>query len=886
MLRNLLRAGSFSLLIVSTALVQPIFADDESADAPFGLDRRIPWTTSRVTGSPEPPLPFVAEEAFPNIPWERPLYIKPEPGTTNLIVVQQGGGKDSPSKLLRADDKSTANETAELLQVDNRLIYSIAFHPDYSKNGFVYLFTNGPWQQSDERRDRISRYTLTDDVVDPDSELIILDWQSRGHDGGDLAFGPDGMLYATTGDGTVDSDEWTSAQDVTTLHGAVLRIDVDHPNGDLPYSIPTDNPFLDVPNARGELWAIGLRNPWRMTIDPDTGEMWLGNNGQDLWETVHRVRPGENYGWSVYEGSHPFYPNRELGPGKLTAPTLEHHHTEARSVTGGVVYTGDLLPDLRGAYVYGDYDTGKIWAARHDGTKVTWHKEIADSTMRIAGFSNSHQGELLIADHYGTIYRLAVNPASLKEHDASAFPRKLSDTGIFQSVFDHRVAAGVIAYSVNTPAWNDGAIAERFLAIPDDGQMTWSPTAAFTCSNGTVLVQTLSLNGRRIETRLLTRQDNEWAGYSYEWKADQSAAILVERDGKNTEIRMADGSAQPWRIPSRAECMSCHNRGANYLLGITALQLNGEHIYGDIADNQLRTFDHIGLFDKPLADPASPFGAMVNPYDINESLDKRARSWLHTNCSVCHVIGGGGNARMQLYYFTQLDQMNVVSHFPQHSTLGLSRPRILAPGEPDQSVLLARISRRGRGQMPPLVSRRTDDRGIALIHEWIASMESDRRFVRDWSVADLRDRLPANADGPSLKHGEALFKSSGCAQCHRLGDGRGGIGPSLTGVSERLKPVEILESIISPSTKIEEKYANTIIVTVHGQALQGRIESESDESVVLRTNEAFAESVHIARSDIDERTLSKVSSMPKGTLNHLEPEEILDLLAYVISQSE
>ncbi len=866
-------------------------ADEAVGQPALGLHTRTPWTTSRVVGSPDPPPPYAVEPIFVNIQWDRPLYIKPEPGTNDLLVIQQGGEVDQPAKILRVNEEPNVSEASLLLAIDDRLVYGLEFHPNYEQNGYLFVYSNGPRIEPKLRKNRISRFTITDGQCDAESELILIQWRSNGHDGGDLAFGLDGMLYTATGDGTSDSDEWTSAQDVTNLRGSVLRIDVDHPDKEQPYSVPPDNPFLNVPNARPELWAIGLRNPWRIAIDRASGQLWVGNNGQDLWETVHLVQPGENYGWSVYEGSHPFYPNRELGPGKLTDPTIEHHHTVARSITGGVVYTGDQLPDLKGAYIYGDYDTGRIWAARHDGTQLTWHQEIADSPLRIAGFSNSHRGNLLVVDHMGGIHRLVVNPESLKPFDAAAFPRRLSETGLFESMPEHRMAAGVIPYSVNTPGWHDGASSQRFLAIPDDGKMTWADTGGFTCSNGTVLVQTLSLgtgeDARRIETRLMIRQQNEWAGYSYQWNTEQTEAVLVAKEGKDLELSVADHAVsriQPWRIPSRTECSSCHTRAANFLLGMSAVQLNRNHDYGGIAANQLHTFDHIGLLVKA-PDDLSSVGHTVDPYDAAEPLEARARSWLHANCSICHVGAGGGNARILLSFNNSLDAMNIIAEFPQHATFGFTRPRIIAPGEPDQSVMLARISRRGRDQMPPLVSRQVDQRAVRLLTDWIASMESERKFVRDWTIADLREFIPQSATGRSLERGAELFKSSGCGQCHRIGDGPGGIGPSLIGIAERKNPAEILESILAPSAKIEDKYADTILITVDGQIVTGRIESETDVAVVLRSTGTFTESVAIAKEDIEERVLSKVSSMPSGLVNHLQRDELLDLLAYILNQS-
>ncbi len=241
---------------------------------------------------------------------------------------------------------------------------------------------------------------------------------------------------------------------------------------------------------------------------------------------------------------------------------------------------------------------------------------------------------------------------------------------------------------------------------------------------------------------------------------------------------------------------------------------------------------------------------------------------------------------MELEYTTKLDDMEVVSHFPQHDTFGISQPLIVAPGEPDRSVMLARITRRGRGQMPPLVSNQIDNKGVELIRQWMATMEPDRKFVKEWTVADLKDHLPRASSGRSFERGEHLFRSAGCGQCHRIQDENAGIGPNLNGISSRLKTEEILTSIVSPSATIDDKYASTIILTVDGNMFQGRVEMETDEFVVLRGSESFATSKTIQKADIEERRLSRVSMMPVGTINHLELEEILDLLAYVVAEGD
>ena len=185
---------------------------------------------------------------------------------------------------------------------------------------------------------------------DPNSELILLEWLSNNHNGGDLAFGPDGYLYIPAGDGAMDSDTNLTGlpgsydrdpkgQDLSNLPATIMRIDVDRPEAERPYSIPSDNPFIHLEGARPEIWVYGIRNPWRITFDRETGHLWAGNVGQDRWEMIHLVRRGDNYGWSLYEGSHPFFLNRKQGPTPIVEPTVEHPHSEARSITGALSIT-------------------------------------------------------------------------------------------------------------------------------------------------------------------------------------------------------------------------------------------------------------------------------------------------------------------------------------------------------------------------------------------------------------------------------------------------------------------------------------------------------------------------------------------------------------------
>lgn len=849
-----------------------------------------------MVGTSDPPLPYTTEPFLAQWPLKNPLFVATEPGTRNLLVILQGGEKERPSRIVRVHLTSGTSPPGTLLEVPGHLVYSLAFHSGYATNGHLFVFANGITGET-ERTNRLSRFTVDRSdpwAVIPGSETILLEWRSAGHDGGGLGFGPDGMLYVSTGDGSSDSDAWNSGQTLDDLLGAVLRIDVDHPDAGRSYSIPSSNPFVNLAGARGEIWAYGLRNPWRLTVDSETGQVWVGNNGQDLWETAHLIRPGENYGWSVYEGSHLFYRNRRRGPTPVVPPTFEHHHSEARSLTGGVVYRGKRRPDLDGAYVYGDHSTGRIWGGRYDGNQVVWHRELAATPLQITGFGISPHDDLLIADLGTGLHRLV--PAPRKTNDSS-FPRLLSESGIFSTTREHLVQPGVIPYSVNAPGWVDGASVERFLALPGDSRITYVSSRGWGFADGAVLAQTLwfpgtnasLIQGRRVETRLLTRQEGRWAGYSYRWNPEQTDAVLVDAAGTEEEITRPDPASpggfrtQRWRFPSRSECLACHSRAVGFVLGMSELQLNRDHTFpGGIRDNQLRALDHIGFFTESLPKPAAELGRLVDPSQSGIDLELRARSYLHVNCSVCHVEAGGGNSRMQLEFTTARDRMELIGARPQHDTFGIRDAMLVAPGHPDRSVLLQRVSRRGGGQMPPLVSEKVDEAAVALFREWIASLPSARVIQREWTTADFQTELGSETHGRSFESGKAAFRDTGCIQCHRIAGDGGNVGPDLTTLGQRSPGPEILEAVLIPSKIIAPEYALTEIQSAAGETLVGRVESETDSLLVLRPTGA-EQTVGLSKADVRSRRLSPVSNMPEGMLNTLEKSQVLDLIAYLLA---
>ena len=709
--------------------------DNQPAPEPArGGSGRIAWDASRLDGSPDPPLPFKMVRAWPELTVKMPLTLTPEPGTRRLFMLEHLQYWGGPGRLIAISDDQGTSERTKLLDIDG-LAYSMVLHPRYGENGYLYIGLNGP-MEGRAKHSQVFRYTVDPqhpDRIDPATRRLMIEWPSNGHDGAALAFGNDGYLYVSTGDGSSDSDANLTGQDITDLQASVLRIDVDRTDGSRPYAIPADNPFVGRPGARPELWCYGLRNPWRMSFDRESNQLWVGNNGQDLWEQVYLIRKGANYGWSVAEGGHPFRHQRPAGPDPIMPPTADHPHSEARSLTGGMVYRGSRLPDLVGAYVYGDWSTGRVWGIKVVDDQVIWHRLLVDTPFNITGFGTDHANELYLIDENSGFYRF--EPTTTADQPTTPFPTRLSQTGIFATTTDLKLNPAAIPYEVITPHWTDGATSAHAIAMPGLLRIKQhaQPNAGgpWTFPNGTVLAQTLSLNLRdstggsspkRVETRVLTRRQGEWVGYSYKWNDEQTDADLVGDSGDSAEFAVAGPDApagerdQVWRFPSRSECLACHARAVGFVLGFSPPQL----------DTQLTRFADLGFFEGPLPDRAeSP--RLVNPSDKTASLEARARSYLAVNCATCHVKEGGGNALLELGLETPTKKMHLIDAQPVHSHLGIVDARLVAPGAPERSVLYHRISHRGGDQMPPLVSTEVDRQALDLIGQWIRSLPQPDR---------------------------------------------------------------------------------------------------------------------------------------------------------------
>lgn len=353
------------------------------------------------------------EPAWPNLPrLERPLDVGQFPDGRYWIAEQ--GGRIVAFRELepnQAGEMQTILELPVSRRGNEEGLLSFCPHPKVAANGRVFVHRS----MRGEARGRIEEYRMgADGRIDPATERLLLEvpqpW--RNHNGGQLAFGPDGMLYIGLGDGGAAGDPKQSGQDVGSLLGAILRIDVDgEPGPDLPYAIPKDNPFVGTPGARGELWAIGLRNPWRFSFDPATDRLWCGDVGQVAFEEVSVIVRGGNYGWKLREGFAPYEMDARRGPGELLEPVHAYPRDVGISITGGFVYRGEKVKGLVGQYVFADFGSHRIFALPASAADTPQKGPHGAPAIQIAevrepaGFGLDNRGELYVASFDGRVHR-------------------------------------------------------------------------------------------------------------------------------------------------------------------------------------------------------------------------------------------------------------------------------------------------------------------------------------------------------------------------------------------------------------------------------------------------------------------------------------------------
>lgn len=340
--------------------------------------------------------------------FEDPIFVTGD-RRGGLLVVEQSG-------TVRRLNAEQGTPGGVFLDIRDRVVaggerglLGLALHPRFLRDGRLYV--NYTTQRGDGLTTRVSEFAMTaGGTANLDSERVLLAFSQPygNHNGGMILFGPDGDLYIATGDGGSGNDPQNNGQRLDTLLGKILRIQVNGGSPDDPYRIPADNPFVDRAQARPEIYAYGLRNPWRFSIDWVTGRMYAGDVGQNAREEIDVIREGGNYGWRIMEGTI-CTPGIEADCDRsgLEPPILDYGHTQGYSVTGGYVYRGASMPALCGVYVYGDFGSGRLWGLRYDGERITRQRLLDDTDLRISSFGEDDAGELYVVDYQGRIYRIA-----------------------------------------------------------------------------------------------------------------------------------------------------------------------------------------------------------------------------------------------------------------------------------------------------------------------------------------------------------------------------------------------------------------------------------------------------------------------------------------------
>ncbi len=685
-------------------------------------------------GAGEPPFGLQGDYSLGPLGFD---FGSSQPGTVDLVAAYPGLGlspldlaaiPDGSGRLVSIDkigfalsflDSPQAGSVSTYFDISSSVqpsggetgLLGIAFDPNFAQNGHLYVFYSG------SGRSVLARLTSQNGAVSPSSllELLSIPKQNNFHNGGKLAFGPDGYLYLAVGDDGVP----TKAQDLGNLHGKILRLS----NSGAP---APGNPFASTPGARPEIWAYGLRNPWRFSFDSQTGDLWAGDVGETEREEIDRILPGRNYGWPAFEGSLPFDPLVGLDYANTEPPVFEYDHSVGQAIIGGFVYRGNLLPSLNGAYLFADAVVGRLWALTFDG------QGQPNSTLLASGlpFPVCVVPDTAGEPRIGCLVGASV--LGLEENGSGGQPPQvpewLSQTLVFSDLASLTPAPGFVPYQPNAPFWSDGAEKRRWIGLPPGGQVGFSATGNWTFPVGTVVLKHFDLETaagpRRLETRVLFRTAASWQAYTYRWNDQQTDARRVDLPELTSYLVPDPNSpgstvSQPWLYLAPGQCFQCHTPAAGYALGLRTPQLNGTYPYALAQDNQLRAWNHIGWFGSNIG-PADQYEAFVDPYDPESgSLDQRARSYLETNCANCHRPGGPTALDMDLRAGIEIGAMNTHGVFASNGNLGIPAAKRIDPFASDSSLVYQRMLRLDLFRMPPVGSDSLDVVGLQLIRDWI-----------------------------------------------------------------------------------------------------------------------------------------------------------------------
>ncbi|MBM11651.1 MAG: glucose sorbosone dehydrogenase [Chloroflexi bacterium] len=404
MLRPRSKNLAFLLLPVLALLALACGGDSASEDV-----------TPEATNPPPAAAQLSLERVFSGLKFSRLTNLAEAEG--RFFVTEQTG------RIMSFPNDTETTEATVFLDIQARVhdsgneegLLGLAFDPRYSSNGHFYVH----YSSDSPRRSVVSRFKVEeagDPRADAGSELVIMEIPQpyKNHNGGQLAFGPDGMLYISLGDGGLGGDPQGNGQDRGTLLGSILRIDVSQASPQEPYRVPEDNPFAGVSGAREEIWAYGFRNPWRFPFDRQSGHLWVGDVGQNSFEEIDLVAKGGNYGWNILEGNHCFQPKTDCDPSETEPPVVEYGSDRGCSVIGGYVYRGRAIPSLIGTYLYGDFCSGEIRGLNYHDGETIGDFLLAETWFRITSFGVDATGEIYVLSEDGAIYLLVPVASNLQ----------------------------------------------------------------------------------------------------------------------------------------------------------------------------------------------------------------------------------------------------------------------------------------------------------------------------------------------------------------------------------------------------------------------------------------------------------------------------------------
>jgi uncharacterized repeat protein (TIGR03806 family) len=643
-------------------------------------------------------------------------------------------------------------------------LLGMAFDPGFWTNGYFYVNYTAPAGNCDigVSCTRVVRYETAGSPPalaggDGNPTLLLEFAQDFGnHNGGMLAFGPDGMLYVSIGDGGSANDPNDRAEDITNILGSIARID---PHAPAPH-VPADNPFVGVSvegvPAAEAIFHYGLRNPWRITFDRVTGDLWIGDVGQNAYEEVDFVENGTpgglNFGWDACEGNHdnPSEPGLcNTGDPTLTFPVIEYAQGGGGgSVTGGYVYRGSRVPSLYGVYLYADYITDTTYAWDRVNAPVSLGSLVPDPTS----FGEDQNGELYVVSGNGNIYWFdELAPGS----GGGPPPSLLSQTGLFTDVENLVPAPGLLEYEVNTRLWSDRAVKRRWLALPAGQTIGFAPTGPWSYPVGTAFVKHFELpvapgTDLRIETRVLLRQTTGWVGYTYRWNdAEDDAELLLEALDEDFDVSLPGvDPLQTWHYPGPSECLGCHTSAGGRVLGGRTRQLNRSFDYaahGAGIEQQLVAWSCRGLLDESISD-ASAYEAFVAVDDEPAGFHARTRSYLASNCAFCHQPFAPAPGGLDLRFDTPVDEMSLLGVAPSEGDLGVLGALRVDVGDHANSVLWLRVDSSDPALRMAAGTRIRHDVAADLLADWI-----DLQLPVDPDgdgVADPDDNCPFDPNGP------------------------------------------------------------------------------------------------------------------------------------------